>query len=237
MTLRDRVVLITGATGEVGPVVVRVFAGTGARLALTARRQEALEELADLLSLDEDRLLLYATDLARAEGVQALMDAVAARWGGADILLNIVGGWRGGRRTDELSEEEWDGVLDMNLRTAFLINRAVLPYMVERGWGRVVNFGSRAVEDPAPRQAAYNVSKAGVVALTASIAAEYRRRGVAANAVMPSIIDTPYNRRRMPDADYSRWVRPEELAQAMLFLCSQEGGSLNGARIPIYGRL
>ena len=125
----------------------------------------------------------------------------------------------------------------MNLRSAFLINRAVLPYMASRGWGRIVNIASRAAESPAARQAAYNVAKAGVVALTGSIAAEYRRQGIAANVILPAIIDTPANRAQMPDGDTSRWVKPEELAQLMLYLCSEEAGSLNGASIPVYGRV
>ena len=179
----ERVVLITGATGAVGSVVARTFAATEARLALTARRIEALQELAHQLELAEERTLLWAADLAQADQVDALMGAIADRWGGVDILLNIAGGWAGGKRLADLSEEDWDAMLEMNLRSAFLINRAVLPYMARRGWGRIVNVASRAAVEPGPRQAAYNVAKAGVVALTASIAAEYRRQGVAANVI------------------------------------------------------
>jgi len=223
--------------GWAGQVVARVFAKAGARLALTARRTPALAGLAGELELPDDRALLFAADLTVAEEVQALADAVTARWGGADVLLNIAGGWRGGSRVADLSEAEWDAAMGMNLRSAFLVNRAVLPYMAQQRWGRIVNVASKAAREPRGRQAAYNVAKAGVVALTASIAAEYRRRGVAANVVLPSIIDTPNNRAQMPDADSSRWVRPEELARIMLFLCSDEGGSLNGAAIPVYGRV
>lgn len=237
MTLQDKVVLITGATGALGRVVARHFAATGVRLALTARQQRALDELAAELGLPAECLLTFAADLAVAKEVAALMEAVAARWGGVDILLNLAGGWRGGARLAELSEEEWVATLEMNLHSAFLINRAVLPYMLSRGWGRIINIASRAAAEPAARQAAYNVAKAGIVSLTASIAAEYRRQGIAANAILPSIIDTPQNRAQMPDADVSRWVKPEALAALMLHLCSEEGGQLNGAAIPVYGRL
>jgi len=189
------------------------------------------------LGTSKERLLLIPADLTQEQQVEALVEEIAGRWDGVDILVNLAGGWRGGKVVTEMSEEEWERVLDINLRTAFLINRAVLPYMVQRGWGRIVNVASKAVDDPLRRQAGYNIAKAGVLALTRSIAAEYRRRGVAANAILPSIIDTPQNRQRMPDADFSRWVRPEALAQAMLFLCSEEGGSINGAAIRIYGKL
>jgi NAD(P)-dependent dehydrogenase (short-subunit alcohol dehydrogenase family) len=237
MGLEGRVVLVTGATGAVGQVAVRAFAKTGARLVLTGRQQEALTELAANLGLSDEGVLLCPADLSAGEDVAALARAVGDRWGGADVLLNIAGGWRGGARVAELTEEEWDAAMDMNLRSAFLICRAVLPHMVSRGWGRIVNVASRAAVEPAARQAAYNASKGGLVALTASISAEYRRQGVAANAILPSIIDTPQNRAQNPDADYSRWVKPESIAAMMLYLCTDEGGALNGAAIPMYGRL
>ena len=233
--MQDRVILITGATGSVGHVVSRVMARTGGHIALTGRRQDALDELAQ--ELGGERVLAIAAGLTEEGEVEALMGAIRSRWGGVDILLNIAGGWQGGKRIADVSLDEWDAGLDRNLRSAFVINRAVLPYMVEQGWGRIVNFGSRAADSPGSRQVAYNVAKAGVVALTASIAADYRRSGVAANVILPAIIDTPSNRQQMPDADYSRWVTPEELAELMLFLCSEEGGSLNGASIPVYGKL
>ncbi len=165
------------------------------------------------------------------------MTAIATRWGGVDVLLNLAGGWAGGKRLADLSEEDWETMLDMNLRSAFLINRAVLPYMARRGWGRIINVASRAAVEPGPRQAAYNVAKAGVLALTASIAAEYRRQGVAANVILPSIIDTPANRIAMPEADFSRWVKPEALAALMLYLASDAAGALNGASIPLYAQV
>ena len=133
------------------------------------------------------------------EEVQALVDAVVARWGGVDVLLNVAGGWSGGKRLADTSDQEWQAALNRNLTTTFLINRAVLPSMLKRGWGRIVNVGSKAAEQPGPRQAAYNVAKAGVVALTQSIAADYRRQGICANVLLPSIIDTAQiaSRRRM----------------------------------------
>lgn len=237
MALSDRVVLITGATGAVGRVVSRTFAEAGARLALTGTRPEALQALAADLGLAEERVLLHAADLARADEARALVDAVLARWGRVDVLLNLAGGWRKSGRLGEVTDEDWDAVLDLNLRTCLNMCRAVLPSMEKQGWGRIVNMGAKSVVDPGTRQPPYNVAKAAVVALTRSIAADYRRLGVAANAIMPSTVDTAANRATMGDADQSRWVKPEELAAAMLFLCSEEGGSVNGAAIPIFGRV
>ncbi|HHX64650.1 MAG TPA: SDR family oxidoreductase [Chloroflexi bacterium] len=237
MSIEDKVILITGATGWLGREVAPAIARTGARLAITGRNQKTLQEVADSVNAPDERLLVHPANLADPAEVQTLMDAITARWEGVDILLNLAGGWAGGKRVAETSEDEWTNMLDRNLRTAFLINRAVLPYMVEKGWGRIVNMGSRAVENPGPRQVAYNVAKAGVVALTRSIAAEYRRNGVAANAILPAVIDTPPNREGRPDADYSQWVPPGDLTALLLFLCSEKAGSLNGASIAVHGQL
>jgi NAD(P)-dependent dehydrogenase (short-subunit alcohol dehydrogenase family) len=237
MGLQDKVILITGATGDVGPVVARACAETGARLVLTARKLESLQKLAGDLGLAEERALLVAADLTQDADVRALIEALSARWGGADVLLNLVGGWGGGKRLADVSDADWDAMQDLNLRSALHINRAVLPYMLSRGWGRIVNMASRAAAEPGARQAAYNVAKAGVVSLTASIAADYRRQGIAANVILPSMIDTPANRASNPEADYARWVKPTALAGLMLYLCSDEGGNLNGASLPVYGLL
>lgn len=237
MGLQDKVVLITGATGGLGSAVVRAYATTGARLALTARSQDALEKLAREVDLPADGTLLFAADLAIAEAARALVAAIAARWGGVDVLLNIAGGWQGGARLAEVTDDEFHQTMHSNLLSAFHISRAVLPHMAERGWGRIISIASRAAVSPAAKQVAYNIAKAGIVALTASIAADYARQGVVANVILPSIIDNPTDRSKMPTADYSRWVKPEEVAAALIYLSSDEAAALNGASIPMYGRM
>jgi NAD(P)-dependent dehydrogenase (short-subunit alcohol dehydrogenase family) len=235
--LKGKVVIITGSTGGVGRSVTSVFAKEEVNMLLTARKLEALEKLAATLDVPTENLEFCAADLTSEDNVQKLIDLAVSRWGGTDILINIAGGWKGGVSVQDLKKEDWHQTLNMNLLSAFLINRAVLPSMLSRGWGRIINFSSKAAEIPGQKQAAYNVAKAGVVALTRSIAAEYKKKGIAANAVLPSIIDTSDNRRSMPKEDFKRWVRPEELAELILFLCSEAGGSLNGASIQVYGRV
>lgn len=237
MAVNGRVVVITGATGALGRVVSRAFAEAGATLALTGTRPEALAALADELALLTEQRLVVAANLARAEEAQAVVDATIARWGRVDALLNLAGGWGRSGRLAEVTDAQWDALLDLNLRTCLNMCRAVLPSMAAQGWGRIVNVGARSAVEPGAQQAPYNVAKAGVVALTRSIAADYRRLGVAANVILPSTIDTAANRAAMGDADASRWVKPEELAATMLFLCGEEAGSLNGAVIPVYGRV
>ncbi len=233
--LENRVALITGATGGLGRHVTRTLSTTAVSLALTARRPEPLEKLRNSLNLPPERVWVTATDLTDPNSVQKLVDEVLERFGRLDILINLIGGWRGGVRLADLTDEMWQQMLHLNLQSAFLINRAALKPMLTQGWGRIINIGSRAAERPGTGQGAYNVAKAGVVALTKSIAADYRRQGIAANVILPGTIDTPANRQAMPHADTSRWVDPHDIAQLALFLCSEAGGAINGAAIPIYG--
>lgn len=236
MDLTGKTILITGATGALGSVAADACASTGANLVLTARSATDLTGLAARLNLPSERLLIQPADLTNPVEVANLVADITTRWGGADILLHTTGGWAGGKRLGDLTDADWQAMLALNLQTTFNINRAVLPYMLAKGWGRIVNIAARAALLPGAKQAPYNVAKAGVVALTASLAQDYRRSGVTANCLLPGTIDTPSNRRDMPDGDTTRWVKPQELVSAMLYLCSTEAGAINGAAIPVYGQ-
>jgi NAD(P)-dependent dehydrogenase (short-subunit alcohol dehydrogenase family) len=126
-------------------------------------------------------------------------------------------------------------MVELNLNTAVIAARAVLPGMTERGYGRIVTVGSRPAIDPTPNTAAYSAAKAAVVAMTRSLGRELRGTGVTANCILPSTIDTPQNRESMPRADPSRWVKPEEIGRIVAFLCSEASGVIRGAAIPVYG--
>ena len=217
--LQDKTILITGATGALGSAVARAFAQTQARLVLTGRSEEKLAHLTSEISLPEERVLTVAADVTQAAGVQALVADAAARFGRIDVLLNVAGGWSGGKPVGETSVEDWDRLVALNLRSAFLLSRAVLPGMLEAGWGRVVHISSKTAVEPRAKQAAYAVSKMGLVTLTEVIAAEVKGSGVTANVILPSIIDTPANRESMPKADPAKWVKPEHIAATMRFLC------------------
>jgi NAD(P)-dependent dehydrogenase (short-subunit alcohol dehydrogenase family) len=233
--LQDKTILITGATGALGSAVARAFAQTQARLVLTGRSEEKLAHLTSEISLPEERVLTVAADVTQAAGVQALVADAAARFGRIDVLLNVAGGWSGGKPVGETSVEDWDRLVALNLRSAFLLSRAVLPGMLEAGWGRVVHISSKTAVEPRAKQAAYAVSKMGLITLTEVIAAEVKGSGVTANVILPSTIDTPANRASMPKADPDKWVPPQRIAATMRFLCSDAAASINGARIPIYG--
>jgi NAD(P)-dependent dehydrogenase (short-subunit alcohol dehydrogenase family) len=233
--LHDRVVVISGATGALGSAVTRTFAQTPVRLALTGRSEQKLERLAVEAGLPGERVFTAAADVTQAASVEDLADVVLARFGRIDVLLNTAGGWSGGKPVWETPVDEWDHMLALNLHSAFLLSRAVLPHMLEAGWGRIVHVSSKTAVAPRGKRAAYAVSKMGLVTLTEVIAAEVKGTGVTANVILPSVIDTPANRASMPKADPSKWVPPERIAAMMQFLCSDAAASINGARIPIYG--
>jgi len=235
--LRDRVVLITGATGVLGSAVVREFAQTEAHLALTGRSAEKLEQVIAKTGLPMKRVLIMAADVTEPKGVEDLVAGVLERFGRIDILLNTVGGWSGGQRVGETPVEAWDRMLVLNLRSAFLLSRAVQSPMLQAGWGRIVHVSSKTAVEPRAEQVGYAVSKMGVITLTEVLAAEVKGTGVTANVILPSVIDTPVNRAAMRRADPSRWVPPERIAAAMHFLCSDAGASINGAHIRMYGAM
>jgi NAD(P)-dependent dehydrogenase (short-subunit alcohol dehydrogenase family) len=151
-------------------------------------------------------------------------------------LVNLVGGYAGSGRAHAAPAEEFERMLELNLMTAFRMTRAALPGMVEGGGGSIVCMGTKAAVEPFSGAAGYAVSKAAVLALVRSVAVEYRDDGIRANAVLPSVIDTPANREQMPDADQDTWVPPAEIARVIRFLCSSESAPISGAAIPVYGR-
>jgi NAD(P)-dependent dehydrogenase (short-subunit alcohol dehydrogenase family) len=232
----DRTVLITGGTGALGTAVTSRFLEDGYRVATTwvvRAEADALEE--SLGPLGEDRRLLVETDVTDAESIAAAASRIAQDLGPVDVLVHLVGAWKGGEHVHEHSVESWDRMMELNLKSAFLCCRAVLPSMLERGWGRIVLVSSRTARQGRSGQAGYAVAKAGVAILAETIAEETRGTSVTANVIAPSTLDTPANRRAMPDADPGRWVSPGDVAASIAYLASEEAGQLRGAWLPVYG--
>jgi NAD(P)-dependent dehydrogenase (short-subunit alcohol dehydrogenase family) len=217
-----RIAFITGATGGLGPVVVTVFERAGWEVARERR--------------GDPKSSLRWFDATHADSVRRAVSGVVSSYGRIDALLNLIGTWIPQPPLEEVTERLWDEFFVTNLRTAFLMSRAVIPQMRSQGWGRIVNVGAKAAEKGTARNAAYAASKAAVLALTESIADELRGTGITANAVVPSIIDTPANRSSMPAADFSKWVPQEHIAAAILYLCGDEAASITGERIRVFGR-
>ncbi|MFQ5827434.1 MAG: SDR family oxidoreductase [Dehalococcoidia bacterium] len=237
MRLDNQVAIITGGTGGLGLAVVKAFLQDGAQVVAPYRSHSKLEGLLSHLGDLKGRLTSLQADVTQRESVTALVAKTLEQFGKTDILINIVGGFAGGTSVAETDEEAWDNMMSLNLKSAFLCCRAVVPHMVERGRGKIISVSSRAALKGGARVSAYSASKAGVIILTESLAEEVKDSNINVNAILPSVIDTEANRQARPKADFSRWVKPEEIAQVMLFLVSEEARALNGAAIPVYGRV
>jgi len=236
MSIAGKVTVITGATGNLGAAVTSRFLADGARAALVYQDEGKLQALLPQLPEAGQRLALKA-DVTDEVQVERLMGEVHERLGGPDILLNLVGGYTFGKKVVDLDLATWEHMMSLNLTSMFLCCRHALRHMLAQGYGRVVNVSSKAALDLPAGAAAYAVAKAGVTSFTTCLAHELKGSGASVAAIMPSIIDTPATRAAMPKADFSKWVKPEEIAQAMAYLASDEGGAMNGAIVPLFGAL
>jgi NAD(P)-dependent dehydrogenase (short-subunit alcohol dehydrogenase family) len=219
-------VLVAGGTGFLGTAVVRDLVSAGYDVTATwvveGERERLASEPVELVKCD-----LF--DPAAAEAAVAAVDDLEA-------VVNLVGGFADGPRVHETEPEMFDRLMRLNVTPTFLLARAAMPRLVERGGGAFVGVSARTALRPYAGAAAYSTSKAAVLALIQALDVEYRREGVRCNAILPSVIDTPANREAQPDADHSKWVAPEEIAKVVRFLVSPESAPTSGAAVPVYGR-
>jgi NAD(P)-dependent dehydrogenase (short-subunit alcohol dehydrogenase family) len=232
----SKTIVITGGTGGLGTALTRRLIEHDYRLALTYLLPEEASRFEEEFDVSEDKLTLTLVDATNTEAVAKFMKDVAEKNDGIHGLCALVGGWAGGRDVEETDDVRFERMLDLNLRSAFYAVRAAVPYLREAGWGRILLVGSRGAVDYPTGQAAFNIAKAGVVALGKTVADELDGSGVTANVIMPSVIDTPATRASLPYADYVDWPTPDEIAAVAEFLLSEESGVMTGALIPVYGR-
>lgn len=223
--LKGKVVVITGALGALGRGVAEAAVAAGATVVAVDRVDGTPARGAQAWP---------ALDLGDAQATQAALAAIAQRHGRIDALVNIAGGFRWETLADG-SADTWDQLYQINVRTAVNACKAALPQL--GAGGRIVNIGAAGAVKAAAGMGAYAASKAGVARLTEALAEELKERGITVNAVLPSIIDTPANRADMPSADHARWVRPQELAEVILFLLGERSSAVTGALIPVTGRV
>lgn len=235
MSLENRVAVITGATGGLGRVVARRLAEEGARLALVSSDSGRLEALGRELSLPEDRWLAHAADLTSAAGDQAAAEAVLGKFGHVDILLHLVGGWSGGKTVLQMPVEEMASMLQQHLWTTYFVAQAFAPHLVANGWGRIMAVSSPAATRPSKKGAPYAVGKAAQEALLLTLAQELAGSGVTVNLLLVRTIDAQHRRESERTAQTANWTTPEEIASAIVYLCSDAAGVVNGARLPLYG--
>jgi len=227
--------MVTGAAGNLGAALAARFAALGSRLALLDRSAERLERARDELDLPSSTVLL-PSDLTAADSVAAAVEKAVTKLGGIDVLANIAGGFTMGPPLYETPDSDWDLMMELNVRSVFNTCRAVIPHMLRQGSGRIVNVSARAALEGKARMGPYCASKAAVLTLTESLAAEHRLDGINVNCILPGTVDTPQNRAAMPDADFSRWVPPAALADVVVFLASEASRAVTGAAIPVYGQ-
>jgi NAD(P)-dependent dehydrogenase (short-subunit alcohol dehydrogenase family) len=233
--LAGKVALVTGAAGNLGRAVCRAFVDQGAGIALVDLRAEALEAARGELPAGGDSKA-FAGDLIDPDSVSNLTEEVMARFGRIDILANVAGGFTMGPPLHETADKDWSFMMDLNARTVFNTCRAVVPHMLAAGSGRIVNVSARAATEGKANMAPYCASKAAVITLTQSLAAEHKDHGINVNCILPGTVDTPQNRAAMPDQDHDRWVPTAALADVILFLASDASRCVTGAAIPVYGR-
>ncbi len=241
MNFTNQCVVITGASGNLGSAVARAFAEHGANVVLVDRSREHLEHAG---FSDDARHLISVTDLLDQAQVNAMVQAAVAKFGGIQVLCNIAGGFRMGEAVHETSDADWNFLFDINARTLLHAARAVVPPMLAQpssangSRGKIINVGAYiglGAQKGSAQMGAYAASKASVMRLTESMAAELREKGINVNAVLPTIIDTPQNRKDMPDADPAKWVAPEALADVVMFLASDAARAVHGALVPVAG--
>jgi NAD(P)-dependent dehydrogenase (short-subunit alcohol dehydrogenase family) len=231
----DKSVLVAGGTGGLGHAVSLAFLEEGAKVAVTYRAQKEFDALKNAAGANTSSLQGHKVDVTDEAAVKQLVERILAEQQRLDVVVNTVGGYVGGVKLWELEPRVFDQMLALNLRSGYLIARAVVPAMLKQRGGAIVNIASKAAVDHAAGAAAYAASKAAAVAMMDSLAADLKGTGVRANSILPSIIDTDVNRRAMPNADFAQWPKSEDIARVVLFLCSDDGKLIHGAAIPVYG--
>lgn len=234
--VKDQVVMVTGGGGNLGRGVAAAFASQGARLALVDLQADKLESLIAGLFGGADRHAGFGGDLSTSEGVQAVIDAVLAKFGRIDALVHTIGGYAAGKPVHEESLDMLDKMIGLNVRPLYLVGGAVARQLLKQdSGGSIVFILAKAGQKGGKNQAAYAASKAAATRVMESMSAELRDRNIRVNGVSPSTIDTPQNRQQMPDADPAKWVTPAQLAEACVFLCSGDTG-IHGTNLDVFGK-
>jgi NAD(P)-dependent dehydrogenase (short-subunit alcohol dehydrogenase family) len=224
--MRDRVALITGAKGGLGSFVTNAFLDAGAFVVGSSRSISQSDFPVATFSAE-------SVDFTKPADVSKLVERVVGKFGGLDILVHVLGGFSGGKTVAETDDATWEQMLNLNLNSAFYVLRAAIPHLRKSGHGRVIAIGSLAATVPHAGLAAYGTSKSALAMLVRSIAEENKDSGVTANVILPGTMDTPGNREAMPNADFSKWLQPQDVAKLVLWLADENAGHVTGAMIPI----
>jgi len=235
VNLQGKTALIAGGTGGLGRAVSLAFLEAGAHVAVTYRKQDELTALKADAGTRASSVSAYSTDVTDDVAVQTAVKNIVSIQGRIDVLVNTVGAYAGGIKLWEVDPKVFEQMLNLNLRSGYLLARNVVPIMLKQKSGAIVNIAAKAAFDHAAGASAYAASKAAAVAMMDCLAEDLRGTGIRVNSVLPSIIDTQPNRQAMPSADFSKWPKPEDIARVILFLCSDDARLIHGAAVPVYG--
>lgn len=226
--MQGKVVLVTGANGGLGNYVTQAFLDAGSTVIGTSRKIQQSD-------FNNPNFTALPAEISTREGAKVLVDQVVARFGKLDVLAHTAGGFAGGQSVADTDDATFQRMFDLNLNCVFHILRAAVPPLRQTGQGRIVAIGSRAALEPGSGVGAYSASKAAMVSLLKTVALENKDAGLTANVILPGTMDTPANRKAMPSADFSKWVRPATVAALITWLAGDAGKDVNGAVIPVYG--
>lgn len=231
--VKQKTVIVAGGTGALGASIAKAFLADGARVAVTYQHKEEY----DAMRGDAGENLTGAqVDVTDEAAVQKFVADVAAQSGSIDALIVAVGGFAGGKNVWEADLKTYEQMMNLNLKAAWTMARAVSPVMIRQNRGVLINIASRAGYGHSAGAALYSASKAAVLALWDSLADEMKPYNINVNSIVPSIMDTPANRRAMPKADFNQWPKTEDIAKVIVFLCSEKARVIHGAAIPVYGK-
>ena len=233
--LEGRVAIVTGGSGALGRALVEYFLIAGAKVVVPYIVDAEVPLLEQRLGqrFPSSQILMRKCDVGVEEQIARLIEEVLRTFGKLDILVNLVGGFWGGKPVAETTLAEWQSMFDLNLKPTFLCCRAAVPAMKRNGYGRIVSVSSRSGLTGAGDYAAYAVAKGAIKTFTASLAEEVLGDNILVNAIAPSTIDTEANRKAMPSADFAKWPKPQDIARVILFLCSDDAQLIHGAAIQV----
>lgn len=234
-SISDQIVMVTGGSGNLGRAVAAAFAAHGAKLALVDLQADKLAGVIADLPRGAEKHAAFGGDLSTPEGVQKVIDAALAKFGRIDSLVHTVGGYAAGKPVHEESLDVLDKMINLNVRPLYLVGGAVARQMLKQGGGSIVFILAKAGQKGSKNHAAYTASKAAATRVMESMAVELREQNIRVNGVSPSTIDTPQNRQQMPDSDPAKWVTPQQLAEACVYLCSGDTG-IYGANLEVFGK-
>jgi NAD(P)-dependent dehydrogenase (short-subunit alcohol dehydrogenase family) len=231
----NKVALVTGGTGGLGRAVTLALLHEGASVIATYIRKEESDALRDAVGANA-HLELLPLDATDENQVRSLVDGITARHGRLDFLVNTIGGYAGGKSLWETESKTFQHMVALNLTAGYTLARVVVPAMLKQKNGAIVNIAAKAALDHFAGGSAYVASKAAALAMVDCLAQDLKATGVRANSILPSVIDTDANRKSMPNADFSKWPKPEEIARVILFLLSDDAKLVHGAAVPVYGQ-